>query len=39
MNARILVVEDEPAISELIVGTLELAEFEAAQAFDTSSAF
>ncbi len=39
MNAKILVVEDEPAISELIVGTLELADFEAAQAFDTSSAF
>ncbi|UTO04599.1 phosphate regulon transcriptional regulator PhoB [Moraxella sp. FZLJ2107] len=34
----ILVVEDEPAISELIVNTLELADFQAVQAFDTHAA-
>ncbi len=35
----ILVVEDEPAINELIVNTLELASFHAIQAFDTKSAY
>lgn len=34
----ILVVEDEPAISELIVTTLEFADFDALQAYDVPSA-
>ncbi|OOR92892.1 phosphate regulon transcriptional regulatory protein PhoB [Moraxella caviae] len=35
---KILVVEDEPAISELIITTLEFADFEAVAAFDVPSA-
>lgn len=38
-TAKILVVEDEPAISELIVSTLTVAGFDTVQAFDTSSAY
>ena len=39
MNAKILVVEDEPAINELIAGTLDLSDFDVVQAYDTQGAY
>lgn len=39
MNAKILVVEDEPAINELITGTLDLSDFDVVQAYDTQGAY
>lgn len=39
MCAKILVVEDEPAINELIASTLELADFQVVQAFDIQGAY
>ena len=39
MSAKILVVEDEPAINELIANTLELSDFSVVQAFDTQGAY
>ena len=36
---KILVVEDEPAINELIVGTLDLSDFDVVQAYDTQGAY
>ena len=34
-ECKILVVEDEPAINELIAGTLDLSDFDVVQAYDT----
>ncbi|OAV00589.1 MULTISPECIES: phosphate regulon transcriptional regulator PhoB [Moraxella] len=39
MSAKILVVEDEPAINELITGTLDLSDFDVVQAYDTQGAY
>ena len=36
---KILVVEDEPAINELIAGTLDLSDFDVVQAYDTQGAY